>query len=66
MELLLQILDKYGEKEMYAFIRKRIMPCRKQWDDPKKWPVLVKKYRKKYRLAKAGQAQPAKAGNMIQ
>jgi hypothetical protein len=66
MELLLQILDKYGEKEMYAFIRKRIMPCRKQWDDPKRWPVLVKKYRKKYRLAKAGQTQPAKAGNMIQ
>lgn len=48
LELLLLILDKYGEEEMVSFIRKRIMRNRKLWDDKEEWPYLVEKYMKYY------------------
>lgn len=51
MDLLLQLLAQRGEKEMVRFIKNKITPRQKAWDDPAKWPVLVKKYRKKYKLS---------------
>lgn len=48
LELLLYILDQEGEKEMGRFIRKRIIPNQKLWDDKNKWPLLIKKYQKMY------------------
>ena len=50
LELLLMILDQYGEKEMVRFIRKKVIPNQRLWDDKKKWPLLVKKYQKLYEL----------------
>lgn len=50
MELLLLVLDKYGEEEMVNFIKKRILPNRKMWDDKEKWPLLVRKYMKYYKV----------------
>lgn len=50
LELLLLILDKYGEQEMISFIKKRILPNQKMWDDKEKWPLLIKKYQKKYNV----------------
>lgn len=51
MELLLQILDQYGEKEMIRFIKKKVIPYKKYWDDNKKWPILVKKCKAHYHLS---------------
>lgn len=50
LELLLLILDKYGEEEMVKFIRKKILRNREMWDDKEKWHLLVKKYMKYYKL----------------
>ena len=50
MELLLLILDQYGEAEMIKFIKKRILPNQKMWDDKKKWPLLIRKYMKYYKV----------------
>lgn len=50
MELLLLILDKYGEAEMVKFIKKRILPNRKMWDDKEKWPLLIRKYMNYYKV----------------
>ena len=50
LELLLLILDKYGEEEMIRFIRKRMIPNKKQWDNQEKWPLLVRKYKKLYKV----------------
>ena len=50
LELFLLILDKYGEKEMARFMRKKVIPNEKLWDDKEKWPLLIKKYRKLYDL----------------
>ena len=48
LELLLLILDKYGEKEMVLFIKKKILHNQEMWDNQNKWPILVKKYLKQY------------------
>jgi len=48
LELLLLILDQYGEKEMVRFIRKKILPNQKLWDDKEKWPLLIRKYETLY------------------
>ena len=50
LELLLLILDKYGEKEMVRFIKKKILRNQAMWDDPEKWPLLIKKYWKFYKV----------------
>lgn len=50
MELLLKVLDQYGEAEMISFIKKEMISCQRKWDNPKKWPVLVKKFQKRYNL----------------
>lgn len=50
LELLLMVLDKYGEDEMVRFIRKKILPNKKMWDDKEKWPLLVRKYQKLYQV----------------
>ena len=44
------ILDKYGEKEMVRFIKKKMIPNQKLWDDKKKWHLLVRKYMEYYKL----------------
>lgn len=54
MELLLQMLALKGEREMVRFIRQRIMPCRSDWDDPARWPKLIKRFRKEYELPPLG------------
>lgn len=48
LELLLLILDKYGEEEMVRFIKKKILRNQEMWDNQNKWPALVKKYLKHY------------------
>ena len=48
LELLLLILDCYGEKELVRFIKKKILPNQNLWDDKEKWPLLIKKYMKLY------------------
>ena len=50
LELLLLILDSYGEKELIRFIKKQVIPDAKMWDDKEMWPVLIKKYQKKYQV----------------
>ena len=50
LELLLLILDKHGEEEMVRFIRKRILPNQKLWDDKEKWPLLIRKYMRYYKV----------------
>ena len=50
LELLLLILDKYGEEEMVRFIKKKILPNQRMWDDKEKWQLLVKKYNNHYKL----------------
>ena len=51
LELLLLILDQYGEAELVRFIRKDVLPRQKMWDDSKKWPLLIKKYMNKYHVS---------------
>lgn len=48
LELFLELLDTYGEKETFAFIRNEVLPKKKEWDDRKEWRKLIEKYRKKY------------------
>ena len=48
LELLLLVLDCYGEAELIRFIKKKILPNQKLWDDKDKWPLLIKKYKKLY------------------
>ena len=48
LELLLLILDKYGEDEMTYFINKKVIPYRKYWDHPVKWKKAVLHFEKKY------------------
>ena len=48
LELLLLVLDSYGEEELIRFIKKKILPNQKLWDDKDKWPLLIKKYKKLY------------------
>ena len=48
LELLLLILDQYGEEELVYFIKKRIIPNQKMWDHQEKWPALIRKYQKIY------------------
>lgn len=62
LDLLLQLLALHGEKKMIAFIRKRIMPCQRDWDDGEKWPVLIRKYQKKFGFRSLEQAQEGKNG----
>ena len=50
LELLLLILDKYGEEEMVRFIKKKILRNQKMWNDKNKWPLLIKKYMKYYQV----------------
>ena len=50
LELLLLILDKYGEKEMVRFIKTKILKNHKLWDDKEKWPLLIRKYMKYYEV----------------
>ena len=50
LELLLLILDSYGEKELIRFIKKQVIPDAKMWDDKEMWPVLIEKYQKKYQV----------------
>ena len=54
MELLLQILDQRGQKEMVRFIKKEIMPAKHLWDSSAHWPRLVDKFRKEYDLTDLG------------
>lgn len=54
MDLLLQFLAKYGEKEMVTFIKKEILPIRKKWDSPAEWPALIEECRRKYSIADLG------------
>lgn len=51
LELLLLILDKYGEKEMVCFIKKKVIPNEKMWDAKDKWPLLIRKYQKEYQVS---------------
>lgn len=51
MELLLLILDTYGEKEMIRFIRKKVIPYEKYWDHPVKWEKAAKEFCKKYHVS---------------
>lgn len=53
LELLLMILDRHGEKEMVRFIKKKILPNQKLWDDKDKWPLLIRKYQKVYQVGLA-------------
>lgn len=50
LELLLQILDQYGEKEMVRFIRKKVIPYQNKWDNPEIYPKLLKRFRKEYNI----------------
>ena len=50
LELLLLILDSYGEKELVRFIKKKVIPYETLWDDKDKWPILIKKFQKKYQV----------------
>ena len=50
LELFLMILDKYGEKEMARFMRKKVIPNEKLWDDKEKWPLLIRKYMNYYKV----------------
>ncbi len=50
MELLLLILDAYGEKEMIRFIRKKVLPYKKYWDHPTKWKKAAQEFQKKYNV----------------
>ncbi|MGN1314126.1 MAG: DUF5662 family protein [Lachnospiraceae bacterium] len=54
LDLLLQLLAEYGEKEMVRFIRKEIIPVQKKWDDPREWPLMVEAFRKEYGLKQLG------------
>ena len=51
MELFLLILDKYGEKEMIRFMKKKVLPYKKQWDHPKTWRRLTEGFMKKYQVS---------------
>ena len=51
LELLLLILDQHGEKEMVRFIKKKVIPNEKMWDDKDKWPKLIGKYQKVYQVS---------------
>ena len=50
MEFLLLFLDKYGEKAMIKFIKRKMIPYKKYWDHPDKWPVVINRLEKKYQL----------------
>ena len=50
LELLLLILDAYGEKEMIRFIRKKVLPYKKYWDHPTKWKKAAQEFQKKYNV----------------
>lgn len=50
MELLLLLLDEYGEEEMVRFIKKKVIPYEKYWDHPKKWKIAVDHFKEKYQL----------------
>lgn len=50
LELLLLILDKYGEEKMAEFIKTKILCEQKNWDEKDGWKPLVKKYMKVYDL----------------
>ncbi|MGN0306375.1 MAG: DUF5662 family protein [Lachnospiraceae bacterium] len=54
MELLLQILDQWGQEEMVHFIKREIMPIKNLWDSPAHWPKLVEDFRKEYALTDLG------------
>lgn len=51
LELFLLILDKYGEEEMIRFMRKKVLPYQRYWDDPKKWRIAVERFMEKYRVS---------------
>jgi len=53
LELLLEVLDRYGEEELFSFIRRSIMSRKGEWDDPHRWPMLVRKSRRHYRLERS-------------
>jgi hypothetical protein len=50
LELLLLILDKYGEEEMVDFINRKVIPYEKSWDHPEKWKRAAAYYEKKYQV----------------
>ena len=51
MEFLLMFLDKYGEEAMIRFIKKKMIPYDEYWDHPDKWPVVIRRFEKKYHLS---------------
>lgn len=48
LELFLEFLDTYGEKETFGFIRREVLSRKEEWDNRQEWRKLVEKYRKQY------------------